>query len=116
MALLKKIDCASTRYTALNKYLVPESQPFPLIEDLIVKARECQWFSVLDINSAFWSIPLRKKDRYKTAFVTQTGHYDWKCLPFGLKTSPAVFQTILRNTLKQNGLDEFCINYIDDIP
>ena len=37
-------------YTALNKIVVPESQPFPLIEDLIVKARDCQWFSVLDIN------------------------------------------------------------------
>ena len=102
-------------YTALNKIVVPESQPFPLIEDLIVKARDCQWFSVLDINSAFWSIPVRVKDRYKTAFVTQTGHYDWRCLPFGLKTSPAIFQRVLRNCLKKNGLDEFCCNYIDDI-
>jgi len=70
---------------------------------------------VLDINSAFWSIPLREKDRYKTAFVTQTGHYNWRCLPFGLKTSPAIFQRILRNTLKKYGLDDFAVNYIDDI-
>ncbi len=102
-------------YSALNKLVVPESQPFPLIGDLIVKARDCQWFSVLDINSAFWSVPLRQKDRYKTAFVTQTGHYDWKCLPFGLKTSPAIFQRILRNVLKRNDLDSFSANYIDDI-
>lgn len=102
-------------YSALNKLVIPESQPFPLIGDLIVKARDCQWFSVLDINSAFWSVPLRKKDRYKTAFVTQTGHYDWKCLPFGLKTSPAIFQRILRNVLKRNDLDEFSVNYVDDI-
>ncbi len=102
-------------FSALNKIIVPESQPFPRIEDLIVKARDCQWFSVLDINSAFWSVPLRQKDRYKTAFVTQTGHYNWKCLPFGLKTSPAIFQRILRNILKRNGLDDFSVNYIDDI-
>ncbi|KAK7601172.1 hypothetical protein V9T40_008613 [Parthenolecanium corni] len=102
-------------YSYLNKLVVPESQPFPLIEDLIVKARDCQWFSVLDINSAFWSIPLREKDRYKTAFVTQTGHYNWKCMPFGLKTSPAIFQRILRNTLKKHDLDDFAVNYIDDI-
>lgn len=94
---------------------MPESQPFPHIEDLITKARDCQWYSVIDINSAFWSIPLREKDRYKTAFVTQTGHYNWKCLPFGLKTSPAIFQRILRNTLKKYGLDDFAVNYIDDI-
>lgn len=70
---------------------------------------------MLDVNSAFWSISLREKDRYKTAFVTQTGHYNWKCLPFGLKTSPAIFQRILRNALKKNDLDDFCVNYIDDI-
>lgn len=102
-------------FTALNKLVVPESHPFPLIDDLIVKTRDCKWFSVFDINSAFWSIPLRSKDYYKTGFVTQNGHYNWKCLPFGLKTSPAIFQRILRNIIRRNGLDEFCINYIDDI-
>ena len=111
----KKKNRLCIDYTALNKIVVPESQPFPLIEDLIVKARDCTWYSLLDVNSAFWSIPLREKDRYKTAFVTQTGHYNWRCLPFGLKTSPAIFQRILRNVLKRNDLDEFSVNYIDDI-
>lgn len=121
LAYKKQIDGSKKKnrlcidFSALNKIIVPESQPFPRIEDLIIKARDCQWFSVLDINSAFWSIPLREKDRYKTAFVTQTGHYDWTCLPFGLKTSPAIFQRILRNILKKNDLDKFSVNYIDDI-
>ncbi len=111
----KKKDRLCIDYSALSKIIIPENQPFPLIEDLIVKARDCRWFSVLDINSAFWSVPLKEKNRYKTAFVTQTGHYNWKCLPFGLNTSPAIFQRISRNCLKRNGLDDFCVNYIDDI-
>lgn len=102
-------------FTELNKLVIPESQPFPLVDDLIVKTRNCKWFSVFDINSAFWSIPLREKDRYKTGFVTQNGHYNWKCLPFGLKTAPAIFQRILRNIIRRNNLDSFCVNYIDDI-
>ncbi len=102
-------------FTELNKLIVPESQPFPLIDDLIVKTRDCIWFSGFDINSAFWSIPLRKKDCYKTGFVTQNGHYNWTCLPYGLKTSPAIFQRILRNIIRRNGLDDFCVNYMDDI-
>ena len=44
-----------------------------------------------DINSAFWSIPIREGDRDKTAFATQRGHYQWKVLPFGLKISPTIF-------------------------
>ena len=51
----------------------------------------------------------------KTAFVTQSGHYQWRCLPFGLKTSPAIFQRTLANLIRRNGLSDFCSNYIDDI-
>lgn len=99
----------------LNKIVVPQSQPFPLIEDLMVKTRDCKFFSTLDLNSAFWSIPLRVNDRYKTAFVTQEGHFQWTCLPFGLKTSPAIFQRIMCNIIRKHKLGEFTVSYIDDI-
>lgn len=99
----------------LNRLVVPEPQPFPLIEELITKTRGCRWFTALDINSAFWSIPIRMKDRYKTAFVTQEGHWQWKVLPFGLKTSPTIFQRILSNIIRRNGLRNFSVCYMDDI-
>ncbi|KPJ14174.1 Retrotransposable element Tf2 155 kDa protein type 1 [Papilio machaon] len=99
----------------LNKIVVPQAQPFPLIDELVVKTRNSKYFTTLDINSAFWSIPLRIEDRNKTAFVTQEGHYQWTCLPFGLKTSPAIFQRILSNILRKYKLTEFAVNYIDDI-
>lgn len=99
----------------LNRIIVPQSQPFPLIEDLVIKTRNCKFFSKLDINSAFWSIPLRIEDRRKTGFVTQEGHFQWTCLPFGLKTSPAIFQRILSNIIRKHKLSEFTVNYIDDI-
>lgn len=99
----------------LNKIVVPQSQPFPLIEDLMVKTRNCKFFSTLDINSAFWSIPLRISDRRKTAFITQEGHFQWTCLPFDLKTSPAIFQQILSNIIRKHKLTDFAVNYIDDI-
>ncbi|KAK9886419.1 hypothetical protein WA026_016698 [Henosepilachna vigintioctopunctata] len=102
-------------FRELNKIIVPQAQPFPLISDLIIKARNCKYFTTLDINSAFWSIPLRIEDRQKTGFVTQEGHYQWTCLPFGLKTSPAIFQRILSNILRKYNLKEFTENYIDDI-
>lgn len=99
----------------LNKIVIPQAQPFPLIDDLIVRARNCKYFTTLDINSAFWSIPLRIEDREKTGFITQEGHYQWTCLPFGLKTSPATFQRILSNILRKHNLKDFTENYIDDI-
>lgn len=102
-------------FRELNKIVIPQAHPFPLISDLIIKARNCKYFTTLDINSAFWSIPLRIEDKQKTGFVTQDGHYQWTCLPFGLKTSPAIFQRILSNILRNNNLKDFSENYIDDI-
>lgn len=115
----KKEDNRKSRlcidFRDLNKIIVPQAQPFPLIEDLMIKTRNCNFFSTLDINSAFWSIPLRIEDRKKTGFVTQEGHFQWTCLPFGLKTSPAIFQRILSNILRKYNLSGFAVNYIDDI-
>ncbi|KAL7287791.1 hypothetical protein TKK_0018168 [Trichogramma kaykai] len=102
-------------FRELNKIITPQAQPFPLIQDLIIKARNCEFFSTFDINSAFWSIPLRIKDRSKTGFVTQDGHFQWTCLPFGMKTSPAIFQRILSGILRKYRLSDFAVNYIDDI-
>lgn len=115
----KKEDNRKSRlcidFRDLNKIIIPQAQPFPLIEDLMMKTRNCNYFSTLDINSAFWSIPLRIEDRKKTGFVTQEGHFQWTCLPFGLKTSPAIFQRILSNILRKYKLTNFAVNYIDDI-
>lgn len=36
-------------------------------------------------------------------------------MPFGLKTSPTIFQSILSNILRKYKLAEFAVNYIDDI-
>lgn len=102
-------------FRELNKIIIPESHPFPLIEDILIKTRGCSWFSALDINAAFHSIPIRPSDRYKSAFVTQQGHYEWRSMPFGLKNAPAVFQRILSNVIKSKNLSDFCINYLDDI-
>lgn len=32
-------------FRELNKIILPQSQPFPLIEDLMVKTRKCKYFS-----------------------------------------------------------------------
>lgn len=115
----KKEDNKKSRlcidFRDLNKIVTPQAQPFPLIQDLMIKTRNCKFYSTLDINSAFWSIPLRIEDRQKTGFVTQEGHYQWTVLPFGLKTAPAIFQRILSNILRKYELTDFAVNFIDDI-
>ncbi len=102
-------------YKELNKLILPDPQPMPLIDETVIRTAGCSWFSALDINSAFWSIPVRKEDRYKTGFVTRQGNYEWSCLPFGLKNAPGTFQRILSRIIRKHGLTGHCVNYIDDI-
>ena len=99
----------------LNKLVIPESGPMPLIEDLIEKTSGCIYFSVFDINSAFWAIPIRIEDRHKLAFVTQDGHYEFNVLPFGYRNSPIIFQRILSGIIRRKGLSKFCTNFMDDV-
>lgn len=37
-------------FRELNKIIVPGAQPFPLIEDLMIKTVVCRYFTTLDIN------------------------------------------------------------------
>jgi len=112
---MKKKTRLCIDFRELNKIVVPQSQPFPLIEDLLIKTVNCKYYSTLDINSAFWSISLKIQDKYKTTFITQQGHFQWTCLPFGLKTALAIFQRILNNTIRKYKFCSFAVNFIDDI-
>lgn len=42
-------------------------------------------FDKFDMKSGFWKVQIREYDRYKTAFTTPFGHYEWNVMPFGLK-------------------------------
>lgn len=102
-------------YRELNKNIIPQSFPFPFIDDIIVNTRGRKWFSVIDINAAFWAVPIKKSDRHKTAFVTQKGHYQWNFMPFGMRNSAPRFQALLSRILRKHNLASYSINYLDDI-
>ncbi|CAL8088262.1 unnamed protein product [Prunus armeniaca] len=51
--------------------------------------------------------------RYKTAFVTPFGHYEWNVMLFGLKNAPSEFQNIMNEIF--NPYNHFSIVYIDDV-
>ena len=39
------------------------------------KLGDAKFFTTLDLGSAFWQVPLRKKDREKTGFACELGLY-----------------------------------------
>ena len=51
-----------------------------------------RYFTALDCASGYLQVPIVEEDRVKTAFLTPSGHYEYKCILFGLKAAPATFQ------------------------
>ena len=71
-------------------------------------------FSTLDLNSAYFQIPLDPETRQKSAFVTHEGVFEFTRMPFGLRNAPMSFQMLMSLVLK--GLNwKFVLCYIDDI-
>lgn len=90
-------------------------------------------FSVIDLRQGFWQIPCEKDSRKYLAFKTPSGLFQWKVMPFGLKTAPALFTKAIRRmlsakygdvTLKERlgpgapetlNTDPYAFAYMDDI-
>ncbi|KAK3538562.1 hypothetical protein QTP86_006724 [Hemibagrus guttatus] len=101
-------------YRALNKITVKFRYPLPLVPAALERLRGATVFTKLDLRSAYNLIRIRKGDEWKTAFVTPTGHYEYRVMPYGLANAPSVFQDFMHEVLR-DFLHKFVVVYIDDI-
>ena len=54
---------------------------------------------MIDLKSAYHNVPIRPKDRHKTAFITKSGCYVFNYMPFGLKSAPTTFMRFVYEVL-----------------
>lgn len=57
---------------------------------------------------------ITEEDKYKTAFITHKGQYQWNVLPFGLCNATCSFQRMMNHVLR-NYRNKFCVVYLDDV-
>ncbi|CAI5794941.1 protein NYNRIN-like [Podarcis lilfordi] len=74
-------------------------------------------YSVIDLCSAFFSIPVDPESQFLFAFTWQTGQLTWTRLPQGYVESPAIFSSILHQDLLDVNLPggSALRLYVDDI-
>ncbi len=101
-------------YRKLNEITVKFRYPLPLVPAALEQLRGATIFTKLDLRSAYNLIRVREGDEWKTAFVTPTGHYEYRVMPYGLVNAPSVFQGFMHEVLREF-LHRFVIVYIDDI-
>ncbi|GFU03958.1 transposon Tf2-9 polyprotein [Trichonephila clavipes] len=102
-------------FRKLNEITLTQDFTIPTLDDILHEISGSNYFSALDMKSAFNQIPLHFRDRHKTAFSTPDGDkYEFNRLCFGLKNSPKAFQSIAQEVLGDL-LHNGALGYIDDI-
>jgi len=75
------------------------------------------YFSVVDLCSAYFSIPLAKESQHLFAFSYEEQQYTWTVLLQGFCDSPTLFSQTLKKDLEDIELPEgsVIIQYVDDL-
>ena len=103
--------CSDFKVT-INPVLQIDKHPIPKPEDLLTVLAGGQKFSKLDLSQAYQQMLLDPEDRKYTTINTHLGLFQYKFLPFGIASAPAVFQNQMENILQ--GIPK-AVCYLDDV-
>lgn len=99
-------------FRRINSALISNAEPIPNSDDIFVSLARKRIFSKLDLSKGYWQVPLDDESRPITAFSTSTGLYQFRYMPFGIKTAPAVFTQLMRQVFA--GMPDV-VHYYDDV-
>lgn len=101
-------------FRTLNRRTVPDQYIVPRIEDALACLSGSKWFSVLDLCSGYYQVPMNDSDKEKTAFICPAGFFQFERMPQGMTRAPATFQRIMEQTIGDMNLLEVLV-YLNDL-
>jgi hypothetical protein len=101
-------------YCKVNEKTVGDAYPLPDVTEILDQLGQSKYFSCIDMVMGYHQIEVAEQDCAKTAFSTKEGHWEYKRLPFGLKTAPATFQRMM-NVVLSGLTGSRCFVFLDDI-
>ena len=103
--------CGDYKVT-INRAIKCDAYPIPRIEDLYATLSGGKTFTKIDLSNAYLQLPLDETSKDLTTINTHKGLFRYTRLPFGISSSPGIFQRCMDSLLQ--GIPNVCV-YLDDI-
>ena len=71
-------------YHWLNKKTIGNQYPLPLPEEMMDRLVGARVFSIIDLKSGYWQVPIHEENILKTAFRMRWGLFEFLVMPFGV--------------------------------
>ena len=98
----------------LNKITILDAYPMLRADYIFAALARKQWFSIMDTLKGYHQMQLKEEDRFKMAFISHKGLYQFKRLRFGLRNAPAMFQRMMDEVVGSLRWQAALV-YIDDL-
>jgi len=102
-------------YRNLNNQTVKNNYPLLLITDLIDSMGSKQVFTKMDLWWGFNNIRIKEGDEWKGAFITHVGSFEPTVMFFGMTNSPAMFQAMMNEILRDMINEGKVAAFVDDV-
>jgi len=102
-------------YRYLNEWTIKSNYPLPLISDVLENMGTKKVFTKMDLRWGYNNIRIKEGDEWKAAFTMPEGLFEPTVMFFGLTNSPATFQTMMNELLRDLINTGKVAAFIDDV-
>ena len=102
-------------YKYLNSWTIKNNYLLLLISDLIDSIGKKKVFTKIDLRWEYNNMRIKERDEWKAVFSMPEGSFELTVMFFGLTNSPATFQTMINDLLRDMVVEEKVAVFIDDV-
>jgi len=102
-------------YYNLNDQTVKNNYPLPLITELIDNIGSKKVFTKMDLRWRFNNVRIKERDKWKGVFTMHIGSFEPTVMFFGMTNSPAIFQAMMNEILRDLINKGKVAAFVDDV-
>ena len=102
-------------YHYINKHMIHDIYPLPLISNLIDKLQGAKIFTKFDICWGYNNVHIKDGHQWKAAFITHKGLFELTIMFFGLTNSPTTFQWFMNDSFCDMITKGWLVFYMDGL-